>query len=200
MNLRIIVTTPSKGVILFMKRLIYFSMCIFLLCAGVVYSRAFPLPFKADPESRIMQNLSYIENMYFKYLSPHERMEAIRIMNETRELIVGVFDGPVYHHYSIMGDEAFFVLYNSVKNETTDSAKTKLIQKSLSNGKITCSQLEKLVALLTLDNWREELIKSIAGKIIDPVNIEVVLQHFDSSAKRDQMRDFFSKHGAERKE
>lgn len=170
-------------------------MCIFLLCAGVVYSRAIPLPFKADPESRIMQNLSYIENMYFKYLSPQERKEAVRIMNETRELIVGIFAGPAYH-YNVMGEEAFLALYNDVKEEISDSAKTKIIQKALGNGNITCSQLGKLVALYSFDLWREELLKSIADKIIDPVNIEIVLQHFDSSINRDQMRDFFSKRGA----
>jgi hypothetical protein len=171
-----------------MKRLIFIG--IFLLCVGVVYS--YTLPYKADPESRIIQNLNYIENMYFKYLSPHERKEAIRIMNETKALIVGIVSGTAHYH-NVMSDEAFFILYNSVKDEITDSTKTKIIQKSLANGKITCSQLEKLVALYTFDNRREELIKVIADRIIDPVNIEVVLQHFDSSVKRDQLRDFFSK-------
>ena len=171
-----------------MKRLI--SLGILLVCVGIAYSHT--SPFRAYPESRIIHNLNYIENMYFKYLSPHERREAVKIMNETRELIVGVIGGPSHYH-NIMGDEAFFILYNNVKKEITDSAKTKLIQKSLANGKITCSQLEKLVALYTFDNRREELIKGIADKIIDPVNIEVVLQHFDSSVKRDQLRDFFSK-------
>lgn len=173
---------------LFMKRLIFPS--IFLLCVGLAYSHTFP--FGADPESRIIQNLNYIENMYFKHLSPHERREAVKIMNETKELVVGLTSGPVYHH-SIMGEEAFIILYNNVKNEISDSAKTKLIQKSLGNGKITCSQLGKLVALYKFDNRREELIKSVADKILDPVNIEVVLQHFDSSIKREQLRDFFSK-------
>lgn len=170
-----------------MRRLAFVS--IFILCVGVAYSYTFP--FRDDPESRIMQNLNYIESMYFKYLSPHERREAVRIMNETKGLIVGSINSPIYHH--IMSEEAFLVLYNNVKNEIADASRTKVIQTSLGNGKITCSQLERLIAVYKFDNRRVELIKSIADKIIDPVNIEVVLQHIDSSLRRNELREFFSK-------
>jgi len=170
-----------------MRRLIFVSL--FLLCVGGAYSYTFP--FRDDPESRIMRNLNYIENMYFRYLNSHERKEAVRLLNETKELIVRNIGGSIYPN--IMSEESFLILFNNVKNEITDASKTKVIQASLGNGKITCSQLERLIAVYKFDNRRVELIKSIADKIIDPVNIEVVLQHIDSSLRRNELRELFNK-------
>ena len=118
---------------------------------GIAYSHT--SPFRADPESRIIHNLDYIENMYFKYLSPHERREAVKIMNETRELIVGVIGGPSHYH-NIMGDEAFLFSITMLKRDNgfgQDKTNPEIPGQRENN----LFAPEKLVALYTFDNRRK---------------------------------------------
>jgi hypothetical protein len=144
----------------------------------------------ASTTNRIIQNLNRIESIYFKYLTFKEQQEAIKLLNDTRDLIMK--NSPsIQNDLNLLNDESFSSLFESVKKEMADNSKTKLISAIGKNGKITSDQLSKLIALYTFDNYREELLRSIADNIIDPVNIGIVLKYFDSAIIREKLAEYF---------
>ena len=78
-------------------------------------------------------------------------------------------------------------LLSSIKSEGSDLSKTKIVLTIGKNGRITAAQLEKIVALYTFDNYREDLIRNIIDNVVDPVNMALVLRHFDNSITRDNL-------------
>jgi hypothetical protein len=172
-----------------MRKLVLLGLVLVLAQNG--FSQSGP----KDPTSRIIDNLGKIESLYFKNLTPQERQEAVRLLNETRSLVVGNPAPPDrsggFSERNILGDESFQSLYDSVKNEPVEDSKSKLILAIGKNGKLTCAQLSQLVALYTFDSSRESLIRSLADNIFDPVNIGIVLKYFDSSITRDKLAEFF---------
>ena len=169
-----------------MKRLA-FSM--FFIC---FFYSIFASPIQNDSTAKIIKNLNTIESMYFKYLTKQEQKEAISLINEVRSIIAGI-DIPVNNasNPNVLNEEGFLSLYTSVKNEIGDSNKTKIILSIGRNGRITCSQLEKIIALYSFDHYRSELLMAIADNILDPVNIGVVAKHYDSSIDRDEIIKYF---------
>lgn len=167
------------------------AVCLLLFFALNGFSQSS----QKDPTNRIIENLSKIESLYFKSLTAQERKEAVSLLNETRNLVV---NNPVPKErpgdlsaFNVLSEESFLSLYESVRKELSDDAKNTLILAIGENGKITCTHLARLIALYTFDAYRERLLKAIADNIIDPVNIGLVLKHFDSSITRDQLAVFF---------
>ena len=144
-----------------------------------------------DTTATAMSNLNRIENLYFKYLSSQERQEATRLLNETRGILVGIQssqDNPSKQNdLNILSDESLQSLLSSIKSEGSDLSKTKIVLTIGKNGRITAAQLEKIVALYTFDNYREDLIRNIIDNVVDPVNMALVLRHFDNSITRDNL-------------
>jgi hypothetical protein len=148
-----------------------------------------------NAKSKLLQNLNTIENLYLKYLNPSEQRDAVRLLNETRNIIIGdnvALNLKVdYSGLNVLNDASYKKLLESLKKEGADFNKTKLIQAIGKNGKITCEQLDGLISTYSFDSYKIELLKAISGNIIDPVNIGVVLSHFDSVTSRDEMVKYF---------
>jgi hypothetical protein len=146
----------------------------------------------SNTASRIIQNLDRIESLYIKYLNFQEQQEAVKLLNETRNLIM---NSPIIslsqNDLNILNEASFLSLLDSVKKEVSDRSKTILIKAIGKRGKITCTQLSQLIALYSFDSNREELLMSIADSIIDPVNIGIVLKYFDSSITREKLAEYF---------
>lgn len=146
---------------------------------------------QADSTATAMSNLSRIENLYFKYLSAQERQEATRLINETRGIVVGLQSSqdnpPRGNDLNILSDESLQSLLDSLKSENSDYSKNGMVLTIAKNGKITAAQLEKIVALYTFDKYREDLIHNIINSVVDPVNMPLVLRHFDSQVTRDNL-------------
>jgi hypothetical protein len=148
-----------------------------------------------DPTSKIIQNISRIESLYFKNLSTLDRQEAVKLVNETRSLImenqVSKEIKTAQKDINILSEEGFKSLLDSVKDENSDASRTKIILSIGKKGRITSAQVAQLVALYKYDPEREKLIKSISDNIIDPVNIGVALKYFDSSRSRENLAEYF---------
>jgi len=144
-----------------------------------------------DNTATAMSNLSRIENLYFKYLSAQERQEATRLLNETRGILVGMQSSqdnpPKRNELNILSDDSLQSLLSSIKSEGSDLSKTRIVLTIGKNGRITAAQLEKIIALYTFDNYREDLIRNIIDNVVDPVNMALVLRHFDNSITRDNL-------------
>ncbi len=170
----------------------YFFLTVFILFFSQL---GFPQDYKNDPASKIIQNLSQIESLYFKNLNTRERQEALRLVNETRTLVVenviSKEKESEQKDLNILSEEGFKSLMASVKNESSDRSKTKLIMSIGKNGKITSAQAAQFVALYKFDRDREDLLKSISDNIIDPVNIGLALKYIDSSSIRDKLVDYY---------
>ena len=145
-------------------------------------------------DSTIINNLNLIENIYFKYLNPEEKKEAIRLLNETKYLVIDISDNSVSNsqiQLNVLNEAGFQALYDNVKKELSDDTKNTIILSIGKNGKITSSQLARLISLYSFDVYKEKLIKLISNNIIDPVNIGEVLGYFDSSVTRNQLAEYF---------
>jgi hypothetical protein len=169
----------------------------FMFAVVVLFSilPVFSEPSRQEPHVIIARDLNTIENMYLKYLNSSEQREAIGLLNEIRSLLYQI-DSKEKETFpkvdpNILSNDSFISLLDNVNREKADFNKTPIIQAIGKKGKVTCAQLEKLVATYTFDSYKVEIIKWIADNIIDPVNIGIVLVHIDNSYTRKEISDFF---------
>lgn len=167
----------------------YSKIILFILCASYV-AGDFVHDNRESDETKAIQNLNQIENLYFKYLNKRERQEAIFLLNQTRRLII---NGPHQSipHATLLDSKAYNIMLENVKIASSDIERNKIIQSIGGNRKISCEQLESFITCYTFNSYKEDIVKKMADKIIDPINIGVVIRHIESSITRDNLYDYF---------
>lgn len=175
-------------------RIMHNAIILFLLLLGG--KNTFAQSDDNKNTATIITHLNQIESLYFKFLSSKEQQTAIQLMNETRELIVGLedrdSDSRRNTYLNSFSDEAFDALYKNVKNIISDSEKTKLILSSLGKkGKVSMKQIGQLVKLYTFDDDKKNLLIGSYNNIIDPINIVLVIQFIGSPFIRDEVLQFY---------
>lgn len=173
-----------------MKKSLMIAFAISL--CGVAFSE----PTVGDTRAKILANLNAVESSYLKYLRGEELLNAVALLNETRGLIVGIVlpipETSSLGNSNLLSEEAFVEMFMRVKNEPSDSIKISIIMSIGKSGKVTCSQVGRLIACFSFDHYKGELLRKIARNIIDPVNIGLMIKHINSSITRNEMVEYFA--------
>ncbi len=147
-------------------------------------------------KKKIVSNLKRIEDTYFKYLSFQERREAIAILDETMKMIQSAEfvtkPDDKNSEGNVLSEEGLQNLLKDVMSTIDEDNKTTMILAIGKKGKITCSQLRKLIETYKFDSYKVKLIKAIYPHILDPVNITLITTTISSSLTRSELEKYLA--------
>jgi len=149
---------------------IFLTACLFM---GFAYGQS-------RRDAKIIENLELLR-VYAKSIpSDEKRMQALKLIDENLLLLDANTENANNQTATVNkpSEKTFETLLDGVKNKPFDNSKLELIQGTLSKASISCEQLSKLLVSFSFDKEKINLVKWAYPKLIDPVNIAIVIDQF----------------------
>ena len=93
------------------------------------------------------------------------------------------------HHRQAMSEKDFQFLYKTIKKKTYDDDQMELLSVGVLDNHFTCQQCARLMSLYKFDDKKLEIIRIMAGHIMDLENHDDILKHLDFDSNKQKAID-----------
>lgn len=93
------------------------------------------------------------------------------------------------HHHQIMNEKDFQFLYKTIKKKSFDADRMELLSVGVLDNHFTCQQCVRLMSLYKFDDKKLEIIRIMAGHIMDMENHDDILKKLDFESNKQKALD-----------
>jgi len=93
------------------------------------------------------------------------------------------------HHHRVMNEKDFQFLYKTIKKKSFDDDRMELLSVGVLDNYFTCQQCIRLMSIFKFDDKKLEIIRIMAGHIVDLENHHDILISLDFESNRQKALD-----------